>query len=80
MSYEPEVLRRATERLKQRQQMRQATFEARREKLYQQLPRVKEIDKQLRLGVTKAATAALRHGEDPTFSMAESRSGSFGHA
>ena len=32
MSYEPEVLRRATERLKQRQQMRQATFEARREK------------------------------------------------
>ena len=66
MSYEPEVLRRATERLKQRQQMRQATFEARREKLYQQLPRVKEIDKQLRLGVTKAATAALRHGEDPT--------------
>lgn len=66
MSYEPEVLRRATERLKQRQQLRQATFEARREKLYQQLPRVKEIDKQLRLGVTKAATAALRHGEDPT--------------
>ena len=66
MSYEPEVLRRATERLKQRQQLRQATFEARREKIYAQLPRVKEIDKQLRLGVAKAATAALRHGEDPT--------------
>ena len=66
MSYEPEVLRRATERLKQRQQLRQATFEARREKIYAQLPRVKAIDKQLRLGVAKAATAALRHGEDPT--------------
>ena len=66
MSYEPEVLRRATERLKQRQQQWQATFEARREKIYAQLPRVKEIDKQLRLGVAKAATAALRHGEDPT--------------
>ena len=66
MSYEPEVLRRATERLKQRQQQRQATFETRREKIYAQLPRVKEIDKQLRLGVAKAATAALRHGEDPT--------------
>lgn len=78
MSYEPEVLRRATERLKQRQQLRQATFEGRREKIYQQLPRVKEIDKQLRLGVAKAATAALRHGEDPTAAIqalrAESKS------
>lgn len=66
MSYEPEVLRRATDRLKQRQQLRQATLATRRETIYQQLPRVKEIDKQLRLGVVKAATAALRHGEDPT--------------
>ena len=51
MSYEPEVLRRATERLKQQQQQRQATFESRREKIYEQLPRVKAIDKQLRRGV-----------------------------
>lgn len=66
MSYEPEVLRRATDRLKQRQQLRQSALATRRETIYQQLPRVKEIDSQLRLGVAKAATAALRHGEDPT--------------
>lgn len=65
MSYEPEVLRRATERLKQQQQLRRSTFEARRDAIYRQLPRVQQIDRQLRLGVVQAATAALKQGEDP---------------
>lgn len=65
MSYEPEVLRRAYERLKEGQRLRHDTFERRRTQIYHQLPRVQEIDRQLRTGVAQAATAALRKGVDP---------------
>lgn len=65
MSYEPEVLRRAYERLKEQQRLRSAAFESRRDLIYHKLPRVREIDRQLRQGVVQAATAALRQGVDP---------------
>ena len=49
MSYEPEVLRRACERLKENQRQRTEAFEARKAKIYRQLPRVRAIDRQLHL-------------------------------
>ncbi len=66
MSYEPEVLRRASERLKERQRLRIDALDTRKALIYHQLPRVQEIDRQLRLGVAQAATAALRQGMDPS--------------
>lgn len=65
MSYEPEVLRRAYERLQENQRQRTEAFEARKAKIYRQLPRVRVIDRQLHLGVVQAATTALKQGVDP---------------
>lgn len=65
MSYEPEVLRRACERLKENQRQQTEAFEARKAKIYRQLPRVRAIDRQLHLGVVQAATTALKQGVDP---------------
>ena len=65
MPYEPEVLRRAYARLEERQHLHTEAFEARRAEIYRQLPRVREIGRQLHLSVVQAATAALRQGVDP---------------
>lgn len=65
MSYEPEVLRRAYERHKEGLRVRSEAFAAQKAKIYHQLPRVREIDRQLHLGVVQAATAALKQGVDP---------------
>ena len=66
MPYEPEVLRRAYARLEERQKLHTEAFEARRAEICRQLPRVREIGREMHRGIVQAATAALRQGEDPT--------------
>ena len=65
MSYEPEVLRRAYQRMKEGQRLRAEAFASKKAMIYHQLPRVQAIDRQLRQGVVQAATAALKQGVDP---------------
>lgn len=65
MPYEASVLRVATQQLEQRRKQNELMYAQRRAQIYQQLPRVAAIDRQLKQTVTLAATAALRKGQDP---------------
>ncbi len=73
MSFEPDVLRQANARLKARRDQNTAEYARRREEVYRRLPRVRAIDAQLRQTVTRAATAALRQGVDPSPAIAALR-------
>ncbi len=65
MSYEPQVLRAATERLARRRLNQEQEYARRRQQVYDQLPRLAVIERQLRQTVALAAVTALRAGDDP---------------
>ena len=65
MAYEQNVLRRATERLEDRRRRREEQQNARRREIYAAIPRVAEIDRQLRRTIVDIIAASLRQGSDP---------------
>ena len=65
MAYEPNVLRRAAERLEDRRRRREDQQNARRREIYAAIPRVAEIDRQLRRTIVDIIAASLRQGSDP---------------
>ncbi len=65
MSYDANVLRRATARLEEGKKARNEGLRQREQEVYAKAPRVAEIDRQLRRTVLDAVTAALREGVDP---------------
>ena len=65
MGFEASVLRRATKRLEDRRKERAAALARREAEIYAQLPRVAEIDKQLKGTVYQIIAASLREGRDP---------------
>ncbi|WP_186567311.1 ATP-binding protein [Lawsonibacter celer] len=65
MAYEASVLRRATRRLEGAREERARALEARRREIYTRLPRVAEIDRQLRGTILEIISASLRQGSDP---------------
>jgi len=65
MAYSEEVLRRAQTRLAQEKADCESESRARIEAIYQQTPRLREIDRDLRRSVSKAVAVAFRKGEDP---------------
>ena len=65
MAYEAEVLRRASRRLEEERSRRSAGLDRRRTVIYQKIPRLAEIDRQLRRTIAGVISAALRAGEDP---------------
>ena len=65
MAYEASVLRRATRRLEEARESRTQALEARRREIYQKLPRVAEIDRQLKGTILEIISASLREGTDP---------------
>lgn len=69
MSYEAQVLNAARERLAQRRRTQEEEYGRRREKVYAQLPRLAEIDRQLRRTVASAAATAFRTGSDPAAAL-----------
>ena len=73
MSFDPNVLRRATERLEQSRRQRAQQIEQRRQQVYSSNPRLAEIDKELRATMTGVMTAALRQGQDPGPALAQLR-------
>lgn len=70
MSYEQRVMRRATDRLEEARTRRAADLEARRAEVYARLPRIAEIDRQLRRTVAEIVSASLRSGADPAPAIA----------
>ena len=69
MGYEAVVLRRATKRLEDRRKERAAAQARREAEIYARLPRVAEIDKQLKGTVYQIIAASLKEGRDPTPSI-----------
>ena len=69
MGYEAVVLRRATKRLEDRRKERTAAQARREAEIYARLPRVAEIDKQLKGTVYQIIAASLKEGRDPTPSI-----------
>ena len=65
MAYEQNVLRRATERLEDQRRRREDQQNARRREIYADIPRVAEIDRQLRRTIVDIIAASLRQGNDP---------------
>ena len=65
MAYEQNVLRRATERLEDQRRRLEEKQNARRREIYAAIPRVAEIDRQLRRTIVDIIAASLRQGNDP---------------
>ena len=65
MAYEQNVIRRATERLEDQRRRREDQQNARRREIYAAIPRVAEIDRQLRRTIVDIIAASLRQGNDP---------------
>ena len=59
MGYEAAVLRRATKRLEERRRQREERQQRRQREIYAQLPRVAEIDRQLRRTIVDIIAASL---------------------
>ncbi len=66
MAYSAEVLRRARQRLAMAKEDRESENREHLQNAYQLVPRLREIDRQLRMTMVKAAQAAFVRGEDPT--------------
>ena len=73
MAYSAEVIRRARERLSQKKTDHESQYNRQLFEAYRQVPRLKEIDLQLRKTMTVAAQAAFLKGEDGVKAMAEVR-------
>ena len=69
MGYEAAVLRRAAKRLAQRRRRREEEQERRRREICAQLPRVAEIDRELKGTIYQIIAASLREGRDPAPSI-----------
>lgn len=65
MSLDGRILGRAMDRLTSKKNKREAQLLKLREKVYDKLPRVAEIDRELAMSMIKAASAALDGGADP---------------
>ena len=65
MGYEASVLRRATQRLEAGRKHRTEELERRRARIYAQLPRVAQIDRELRKTILQIIAASLRDGSNP---------------
>ena len=73
MAYSNEVVRAARSRLAQMKEERASRYRERLQDAYEKLPRLQEIDRQLRLTMAKAAQAAFVQGGDVQEMMQEAR-------
>lgn len=65
MAYDPKVYRRAMARLEERKTRREEENARRRKEIYEALPRVRDIDRQLQDTVRQVILSALNRGADP---------------
>ena len=71
MAYSAEVLQRARARLADAREARESENRQHLQVAYQRVPRLKEIDLQMRRTMTKALQAAFSKGGDPRALMEE---------
>ncbi len=64
MPYSSDVVRRARRELESRKADHESRQQARQQEIYKKIPRVEEIDRQLRASMVQAAQAAFVKGED----------------
>lgn len=65
MGYDGKILRRALDRFEADKAARAQDFQRRREAVYQAVPRIREIDRELRSTMSQILSSALRRGADP---------------
>ena len=65
MSYDGKIMRRALARFDEDKQRRAAQFQQRRDRLYRQIPRLGEIERELRGTMSQIIASALQRGTDP---------------
>lgn len=70
MAYSEQVIMRARARLEEDRRERERENERRREIAYARYPRLPEIERKLRLTMTKLIANTLRNGEDPSAAVA----------
>ena len=73
LSYGESVLRRATARLEARRVQRQAKQDVLRKQIYEAIPEVAQIDRNLQQTIPQVVAAAFRKGEDPQQAIAKLR-------
>ena len=73
MAYSKEILQRARQRLESAKADRESENRQRLQQAYEQLPRLKEIDLQLRKTMTLAAQTVFTQGGDARAAMEEVR-------
>lgn len=73
MAYSYDVVKRARRALESRKADRESLLQARLQEIYEKLPRVREIDKQLRSSMVLAVQASFAKGEDGAAALARVR-------
>lgn len=73
MAYSADVIRRALNRLESKKTDRASVQRAREQEIYEKLPRVRQIDKQLAGSMALAVQAAFAKGQDGTAALAQVR-------
>ena len=73
MAYSPDVIGRALNRLESRKTDRASVLRSREQEIYEKLPRVREIDKQLAGSMALAVQAAFAKGQDGAAALAQVR-------
>ena len=73
MAYSSDVVRRARNRLDSMKADRESLQESRLQEIYEKLPRVREIDKQLRSSMVLAVQASFTKGQDSADALAQVR-------
>ena len=73
MAYSAEIIRRAQQRLNQARADRESENQQHQAQAYEQVPRLKEIDRQLRMTMAMAAQAVFSSGGDVQAAMEEAR-------
>lgn len=73
MAYSAEVIRRARQRLEQARSDREAENREHLATAYRQVPRLREIDRQLRLTMAQAVQSVFSSGEDARAAMQEAK-------
>ena len=65
MAYDEKVLQISLERFRADREKRAEAFAARQRRIFQEIPRLEEIDRELRSTMAQIVTSALRRGADP---------------
>ncbi len=73
MAYSQSVMQRARARYERAKLERQREYDAHLQQAYTQYPRLREIDRELRLTMVQLMANTLRSGEDPTLAIEEIR-------